>query len=111
MHAAGIAHSDLKRKENILVGPDETPFLIDFGIAAARPRIAGIRIGPGFATARQMDWNAWIKLKYGGRPESLPADDANLYRPLVIERWARRLRGPWKTLSMRKLRKNRRRRQ
>jgi len=111
MHAAGIAHSDLKRKENIVVGPDETPFLIDFGIAAAMPRIAGIRIGPGFATARQMDWNAWIKLKHGGRMEPLPADDAELYRPLLIERWARRLRGPWKTLSMRKLRKRRQGRQ
>lgn len=110
MHAAGVAHSDMKRKENIVVGPDETPYLIDFGIAVTNPRSAGVTIGPGFEMARQMDWNAWIKLKHGRRldPQALPPEDAAVYRPLLAERLARKARGPWKTLSMRKLRKRRR---
>ena len=36
MHAAGIAHGDLKRKDNIIVGPGERPYLVDFGIAVRR---------------------------------------------------------------------------
>lgn len=108
MHATGVAHGDLKRKENIVVGPDERPYIIDFGIAATRPAVGGLRIGPGFETARQMDLNAWIKLKHGRVWESLPPEDAPLYKPLVVERWARRLRGPWKAVSMRSTRKRRR---
>ena len=27
MHAAGVAHGDLKRKDNIIVGPGERPYL------------------------------------------------------------------------------------
>jgi hypothetical protein len=43
-----------------------------------------------------MDMNAWVKLKYGPRidpatePGVLSADDAAVYRPLPIERLARR---------------------
>src|SRR5690606_28264775 len=33
MHAAGVAHGDLKRKDNVLVGRGEQPYVIDFGIA------------------------------------------------------------------------------
>ena len=48
-----------------------------------------------------MDLNAWVKLKYGRRidPETEPgvlsAEDAAIYRPLLIERLARALRVPW----------------
>ena len=33
IHNKGIAHGDLKRKDNILVNKDNQPFLIDFGTA------------------------------------------------------------------------------
>jgi serine/threonine protein kinase len=66
MHARGVAHGDLKRKDNTIVGPGERPFLIDFGVAVVadggRLRRAWFRI------VRQMDYNAWIKLKYGRDP-------------------------------------------
>ena len=56
----------------------------------------------------QMDLNAWIKLKHGARPTGLSEDEAALYRPLPAERLARRLREPWKVLTLRRLRKSRR---
>jgi serine/threonine protein kinase len=106
MHAAGVAHGDLKRKENTLVTADESPKVIDFGIAAIRD--AGGLLGRPFETMRQMDLNAWIKLKYGRNTDALPADEAELYRPLLVERWARKVRTPWKVLTLRNLRKRRR---
>lgn len=108
MHAAGVAHGDLKRKENTLVGPDETPYLIDFGVAGLRSDRDGWLRRKRFEITRQMDLNAWIKLKYGPHTDRITPADAELYRPLIIERWARRLRGPWKVISMRSARKRRR---
>jgi predicted Ser/Thr protein kinase len=108
IHEAGIAHGDMKRKENTLVRADETPCIIDFGVACLLRENGGWLNRKRFEITRQMDINAWIKLKHGRVPKSLPVEEAALYRPLPIERWARRARGPWKALSLRKLRKRRR---
>jgi predicted Ser/Thr protein kinase len=106
MHAAGVAHADLKRKANIIVGPGERPYLIDFGIAVRRGES---RLGRAwFEHAVQGDYNAWIKLKYGRRIEPaeaasvLSAEDAALYRPLWSERIARAIRVPWQTITLRR---------
>jgi predicted Ser/Thr protein kinase len=108
MHAAGVAHGDLKRKENTIVAAGEVPYLIDFGIACVGTEPFRGLVGRRFRTMRQMDLNAWIKLKHGPRPVDLPPEEAALHRPLAIERLARRLREPWKILSLRRLRKRRR---
>lgn len=108
MHAAGVAHGDLKRKENTLVGAGETPCIIDFGVACLRRDSAqGLR-RKKFELMQQMDLNAYIKLKYGPSIDQMSQEDAKLHRPLLIERWARRARGPWKFLTMRQARKRRR---
>jgi serine/threonine protein kinase len=105
MHEAGVAHGDLKRKDNILIGPGERAYLIDFGIAcleASRPRWWNARL---FAWMRQADYNAWVKLKYRRRLESLSAADSSVYRPLMLERLARWIRIPYQKLTLRRLRK------
>ncbi|HEY8521387.1 MAG TPA: phosphotransferase [Gammaproteobacteria bacterium] len=108
MHAAGVAHGDLKRKDNVLVGPGGRPYVIDFGIALLRREDGGRWHRLLFDTWRQMDLNAWIKLKHGRRPEQLAGDDAAIYRPLAIERVARVLRVTWQKLTFRRLRKRHR---
>jgi len=108
MHAAGVAHGDLKRKENTLVGPDERPCIIDFGIASLQGPDASGWSRRRFELTRQVDLNAWIKLKHGRLPENLPPGEAGIYRPLSIERWARRMRPHWQWLTMRRARKRRR---
>ena len=106
MHAVGVAHADLKRKANIIVGAGERPWLIDFGIAARRGRSALGRAW--FEHAAQGDFNAWIKLKYGRRIEPAEAasvlspEDAALYRPLWTERVARAIRVAWQTITLRR---------
>jgi predicted Ser/Thr protein kinase len=108
MHAAGVAHGDLKRKDNIIVAPGEQPYLIDFGIAVRRSATNAAFNRWVFERLVQMDLNAWVKLKYGRRidpaaePGVLSARDAALYRPLLIERLARAVRVPWQTITLRR---------
>ena len=111
MHAKGVAHGDLKRKDNVLVGPGEEPYVIDFGIAWC--------VDPGsprwrrrvFDVLCQMDYNSWLKLKYRRRfedAENVSPEDAARYRPLLLERAARAVRIPWQKITLRRLRKRRR---
>lgn len=108
MHAAGVAHGDLKRKDNIIVGPGERPYLIDFGIAVRRSSASELFNRCVFAPLVQMDMNAWVKLKYGRRidpaaePGVLSPEDATVYKPLPIERLARAVRVPWQTITLRR---------
>ena len=104
MHEAGVAHGDLKRKDNILVGPEEQPFVIDFGIAI----LAGNRRGFLFETIKQADRNAWIKHKYQGRERALSAEDREIYRPMILESAARAIRVAWQRLTLRRWRKRNR---
>ena len=108
MHRAGVAHGDLKRKDNILVAAGDVPYVIDFGIAAFDDRARASRLL--FPIWRQMDLNAWVKLKYRRELADLAPEDAALYRPLLIERVARAIRVPWQTLTLRKLRNRNRQR-
>ena len=104
MHAAGVAHCDLKRKDNTLVGPGETPYLVDFGVAC----ILGQQDGPikrwWFRLMRQMDFNAWVKLNFGRNPIELPPAVADRYHPLWIEKIARWIRIPWQKITLRRAR-------
>jgi predicted Ser/Thr protein kinase len=108
MHAAGVAHGDLKRKDNIIVGPGERPYLVDFGIAVRRSAANALWNRWVFEPLVQMDLNAWVKLKYGRRidpavePGVLAEHDAAIYRPLLIERVARAVRVPWQKLTLRR---------
>jgi serine/threonine protein kinase len=102
MHAAGVAHCDLKRKDNVIVGPGERPYLIDFGVAWLRSDSSRLVNRFWFQTGKQMDYNAWIKLKYQRRTDALSSTDAPLYRPLLLERLARSLRIPWQAVTLRR---------
>ncbi len=105
MHAAGVAHCDLKRKDNTIVGPGETPYLIDFGVACILRDGDGRAKRAWFDLMRQMDYNAWVKLRYGREPKDLPPVVAQRYHPLLLERVARSIRIPWQKLTLRRLRK------
>lgn len=92
MHERGVAHGDLKSRQNVLVARDGRPVIIDLGTAIVQK--------PGwhplnrwlFAYLQQIDLNGWVKLKYGSydRVDEL---DRHLVRRSRIERlnnWARR---------------------
>jgi len=92
LHARGIAHSDLQKKENLLVVGGRSPCLLDFG--------AAVIFKPGFAPfnhlhyrfAERLDFNQWAKLKYLGRFENMNEVDRPYYRRSRLEKLARFLK-------------------
>ncbi|MGY6588959.1 MAG: RIO1 family regulatory kinase/ATPase domain-containing protein [Wenzhouxiangella sp.] len=91
MHAAGVAHGDLKRKANLLVTRDQSPVIIDLGTAVLRPASGR---GPGqwlFHFMRQTDLNAWVKLKYGGY-QNVSTEDRQHLKRSRLERLLSQLR-------------------
>ena len=105
LHAAGVAHADLKRRGNLLISPDGDPILLDFGSAVLRD--------PGgiwwnrflFRQACRMDLNAWVKLKYRRRYDLLAPEDQQHYQPTALEDTARVVRRVWRKISGRRFRK------
>ena len=110
-HRAGVAHADLKRKENILVTPSGQPVLIDFGSAVTCDNGSGGLRRWIFAQACQIDLNAWVKHKYLARYDEISDTDAPYYQPTLLERVVRPLRRTWRRITARRWRKRRRRSQ
>ena len=98
LHARGIAHSDLQKKDNLLLVDGRHPCLLDFGAAVLRKS--------GFAPfnrfhyrfAERLDFNQWAKFKYQGRLERMSAADRVYYRRSRLEKLARTLKRAWRRL-------------
>lgn len=101
MHARGVAHADLKRRDNIMVGADNRPWLLDFGVACVRRRGTHPLNHWLFNLARQFDLNAWVKHKYHRRLEQASASDRRYLRRTWIERVASVLKGAWQDVLKR----------
>jgi predicted Ser/Thr protein kinase len=99
LHARGIAHSDMKRKDNLLVVNGCQPCLIDFGAAVLRkPGIAPLNHFL-FRTAVHFDYNAWIKLKYNNRLDEVSDADRRYYQRTWVEKTARRVKRVYKRVK------------
>lgn len=105
LHAAGVAHADLKRRGNILISPDGDPILLDFGSAVLRKPGGGWWNRLLFHQACRMDLNAWVKLKYRRQYDLVAPEDRQYYQPTAVEGVARVVRRVWRKLSGRRLRK------
>ncbi len=111
MHAAGVAHGDLKRKYNLIVADGERPVIIDFGTAVRNKQKSGPFGRWLFGVVARADVNAWIKLKYGANYDGMSDTDRAIFKPSRTERVLRVVRRFWRTLTMRQTRKKWRRRQ
>jgi serine/threonine protein kinase len=99
LHARGVAHVDLKKKDNILITGNDQPYLVDFGVACIRK--------PGFAPfnhwlfgiAVRFDFNAWIKHKYHGNYGAISAEDQCYLHTTFIERISRLVKQPYRAIK------------
>ena len=105
IHARGVAHGDLKRKDNLLIGPGERPYIVDFGVAAIERSATAPWSNAIYRWMHQYDYNAWVKLKNRRELDNLPPEDAALYKPTATERVARTIRTIWQKLTLRRLRR------
>jgi predicted Ser/Thr protein kinase len=92
LHRQGVAHGDIKGKNNVLVGPDEQPYLVDFGAASVAKRGFRPLHRWVYRVLAQMDYNSYVKLKYDRDYSNLAPADAALFRRTWIERWFRILK-------------------
>jgi len=107
-HSAGVAHGDLKRKDNIIVDSNEQPHVIDFGTAVMRDGSLFDRMM--YPLVVRLDFNAWIKVKYDNDYDAISTEDRQWYQPTVVESVFRLLRRFWRTVTFRQARKRHRRR-
>ena len=99
MHARGVAHMDLKRKDNLLVKSDESPCILDFGAAVIRKKGLHVFNQYHFKIGKQFDYNAWIKHKYHDRMDEISMIDRKYYRPTWIEIVASGVKSVYTTLT------------
>jgi predicted Ser/Thr protein kinase len=91
MHERGVAHGDLKRKDNLLVAENGRPVILDLGAATLRKSGWHPLNRRLFEFICQTDLNAWVKLKYGGYQGVSDEDLARLRRS-GLERLLARMR-------------------
>ena len=97
MHDRGVAHGDLKKKNNVLITGDGKPVLVDFGMSVGRGPWYRVFNNLLFDLARQIDINAFLKVKYGGYA-NIGASERHLYRRTVFERVLRLVKEPLRPL-------------
>lgn len=80
MHAQGVAHGDLKKKDNIIVTPTGQPVILDLGTAVIRKK-GWHPVGHAlFDLIARTDLNAWVKHKYGTYEAVAETDRIHLNR-------------------------------
>jgi predicted Ser/Thr protein kinase len=85
LHAAGVAHGDLKKKDNIMVVDGKHPVLVDFGVAVVRKSGWAPINHFRYRLFVRFDYNAWIKHKYNRRIDALSEADRCYYRRTLVE--------------------------
>ena len=105
IHEVGVSHGDLKRKDNILIGEKNQPYLIDFGAAMSLNSKNQFIKRWLYNFSKQTDLNAWIKHKYFRQYDEITKDDLAYYSSSKLDKLIRLTRKLWRTLTLRRFRK------
>jgi hypothetical protein len=81
----GVAHGDLKKKDNILVVDGRHPVLVDFGVAVVWKSGWAPFNHYRYKLFARFDYNAWVKLKYSQGADALCEADRCYYRRTMVE--------------------------
>ena len=89
LHVEGVAHLDLKKKDNILIKEGREPVLIDFGTAVLANTGWNILNRYWFNLGKRFDLNAWVKHKYHRQYQDVTEEDKKYLRRTLPERIAK----------------------
>lgn len=99
LHERGVAHCDLKKKENVLVRADGEPCFLDFGAAICRKRGVAPINHQLFRIGQILDRNACLKLYYGVPLSRLSREQLAGFQRTRLEkltRWVRYRRSDYR---------------
>jgi serine/threonine protein kinase len=92
-HQRGLAHCDLKRAPNILLGDDAQPYIVDWSAAITFPEFRFFPFNLIYQRFVLDDLNAVIKLQLRHCPQSLsPAELKRYFQRSRMERLIRKIR-------------------
>lgn len=99
LHRQGMAYVDLHKRENVLVGDDGHPYLIDFQVSYATPTWSGPVGRWLLRQLQQMDRFHASKLQWKFRPDQVPGGRASVdaVRPALVN-WHRTFAEPLREL-------------
>jgi len=92
MHERGVAHMDLKKKDNLLVTHNDQPCTLDFGAAIIRKKGFHPINHFLYRLAIRFDYNAWIKHKYYLNLDNISTEDKVHYRRTFVEKIAKKIK-------------------
>ncbi len=79
VHSRGLAHCDLKRAPNILLGHDERPYIVDWSASISEREFRFFPLNLIYQRFLQDDLNAITKMRLRYCPESVGPDEARRY--------------------------------
>jgi RIO-like serine/threonine protein kinase len=79
IHDAGLAHCDLKRAPNIIVGDDGMPYIVDWSASIFKNEFRFFPLSLIFKRFERDDFNAIIKLKIKYNPEMVSREEKDIY--------------------------------
>ena len=79
VHSRGLAHCDLKRAPNILLGHDERPYIVDWSASISKREFWLFPLNLIFQRFLQDDLNAITKMRLRHCPESVSPEEARRY--------------------------------
>lgn len=89
LHADGIAHMDLKKRDNIMMVNGNEPRLIDFGVSVIYKSGFHPLNHYFFRLAKRFDINAWAKFRRRMLLSVTDLDGRLLYKQTFIEKFAK----------------------
>jgi hypothetical protein len=94
LHARGVCHNDLHKEQNVVVGPDGRPGLIDFQLASVHPRAGAIFRSRCRDDLRHVDKHRRRYMQPGRGPAGLPPISSARPPRSALALWWRRLVKP-----------------
>ena len=79
IHSAGLAHCDLKRTPNIIVGDDGRPYIVDWAASISRSEFRFFPLSLIFKRFVRDDMDAILKLKLKYSPELVSQEEKDTY--------------------------------